>query len=680
MKWCIDDDRDVAKHENVLYMTKILELSLPSFKKLYKSFYLFLCIPGSLQAISSGQELKTCKSALLSSLKGQRPSHFKNCPVSQKLSMWLGILRKPEQYSPQELLTFMKENPHWPSQNRLSLKIEEVMVKKGTSGEIHAWFNLHSPQTPEGSMAYAKALLAHNKRVKSAKVIVSSWQTMDMSRQEEKKMLARFGHLLQEKNHLARLHLLLGKGEVDAARRLLSHVPVTSRKIADVRISFLKDHPKVLKKMQSLPSSLRKDEGLSYEKAKWHRNRKEFLEAAQILKATPSSRQFAAMEWKERNYIARELIGMRDYQAAYQVLKPHNLQPGTEDFANAEWLLGWLSLRFLANPEEALLHFKSLYDNVKGAVSKARGGYWMGRAYEAQNNFEKASNWYRKASPYKTIFYGQLATAKLREKPYPNLATTLKATTEEKKRFEAKDVVKAAHILKGLGREASSDLRVFLLHIADKTKSQSDQHLAVHLAHALDPQQVVWVAKKAGYQKPVLLKMAFPLLSIPQIKGSSLPEKAFVMAIIYQESRFLPAEKSHAGAMGLMQLMPATAAKEAKRLKIKHKESMLFTPHHNLKLGASHLGHLLNNFENSYVLSAAAYNAGPEPVTRWLEEIGDPRLGDVDIVDWIELIPWYETRNYVQRILEIVTVYRSLEGTPKKTLIDDLQRGYQKKR
>lgn len=325
-------------------------------------------------------------------------------------------------------------------------------------------------------------------------------------------------------------------------------------------------------------------------------------------------------------------------------------------------------------PDIALAHFKAVNDHVKGAISKAKSAYWIGRTYEHKGKNDLAAKFYTKAARYKTTYYGQLAAAKIKQNPFPTLSAAPCAQNEEKQRFAQNELVKAAHILKGLGNAADHELNKFLLQIADQAKTKGERELSVQLAQALSPENVVWVAKKAGYREPVLLKAAFPTYTIPR-KGQEIPETPLVMAVAYQESRFVPSALSSAGAMGLLQLLASTAAREAKRLGIPHKQNKLFDPQHNLVLGSAHLSHLLKDFMGSYILVFAAYNAGPTPISRWLQEYGDPRTDAVDIIDWIEMIPYYETRNYVMRVLENVTNYRSvLHANPKKTLVDDLKR------
>ncbi len=648
-------------------------MNIPLFKKLYKIFSLGLCLSPSLYAGSATQELKACKTALLAQLNEQKRLPAIGCPVGQQLVTWLGILREPKQFTPKELANFLDTHDHWPQHEKLCAKAEETIAKRGSPAEILAWFQKHPPQTSETAIIYAKTLSSNKQRDKAAQVIAAAWRTLDLSKAEESKILCGFGQLLQEKDHIARVRFLLWNENVADAKRMLTHVPISTRKIAEARMAFLGGKSDALQKMRALPPQALQDEGLIYEATKWHRKRGDFQDAAKLLIKTSSSPEHAQAWWKERNYIAREFIAMGEPRTAHDVIKKNGLQPGDEGFSDAKWLMGWLDLRYLNNHKEAREHFESLFANVEGAISKARGAYWVGRVYEAQGNNTMAHKWYKQGAHYKTTYYGQLSASKIGEKAYPILANASKASTEEKRRFEEKDLVKATYILKGLGSGASHELDKFLLQVSAKAKTKGERELAVQLAHSLSPKQVVWAAKKAGYAEPVLLRKAFPSYAIPK-RGQSTPEEAFVMAVIYQETRFDPTAQSSAGAMGLMQLMPATAAHEAKRLGIKHSKNMLFDAKHNIHLGSAHAARMLNNFNNSYILTAVAYNAGPHVAKRWVKELGDPRSGKIDVVDWVELIPYYETRNYVMRVLENVTNYRSLQGHPKQTLVHDLKR------
>jgi len=615
------------------------------------------------KSLSPEQELKACRPALLTQLNEKKRLTATGCPVGQKLILWLGILRKPEQFTATELIRFLDTHSHWPYYEKLCDQSESVINKKASAKEKLAWFEKHPPKTPEAVIVYANTLLSHKEKKKAEIVITKAWQTMEMTKTEEKKFLAQFGRFLSSKNHAARLHFLLWNENIDDAKRFLARVPAETRKAAELRISLLQGSSP-----QQTP--LIKEEGVLYETVKWHKKQKNWDEAAKILLHIPPSKGYAEQWWKLRSYVAREYIALKNYQKAYQILKKHNLEAGSESFADAEWLSGWLALRFLNNPLVAQHHFETFSKNVKAAISKARAFYWLGRTHEAKEDLALAKKWHKKAAQYKTTYYGQLSALKLGEKPYPVLHASPKVTAEEKKRFNQKDLVIAAHMLKGLGKGAAHELSKFLSPIATQAKTKGERELAVHLAHTLSPCDVVWVAKRAGSREPVLLKAAYPVCPLP--KKSGLPESALLLAIAYKESHFNPSAQSHKGATGLLQLMPKAAADAAKRLDIPHTEQKLFDPRHNLLLGSDHVSSLLDDFSHSYLLVTAAYNAGPTPVGRWLQNFGDPHI---DPVDWIELIPYSETRNYVQRVLENVTNYRSnLHGTPKKTLHDDFKK------
>lgn len=629
------------------------------------AFVILLMMGTPLVAYSPQQELKSCKTALLAQLNGKKRTNASGCPISQKLVLWLGISRKPEQFTPKELIRFLDAHSHWPFYGKLCEKSEDVIKKKGTPKEILAWFAKHPPTTPGAVIVYANTLLAHKQKKKADAVIVKAWQSMEMTKTEEKKFLAQFKSSLSAKHHTARLNFLLWEGNVESAKRLLVRVPAEVKKKANLRIALLAG-----KAPQHGVTF--KEEGILYETLKWHKKQKDWVTAAPILIQTSTSKAYAEKWWKLRSYVAREFIALQDYKKAYSILKKHNLEPGTEHFGEAEWLLGWLSLRFLNNPAVAQRHFETFGKNVKAALSKARAFYWLGRTHEAKADLALAKKWYTKAAQYKTTYYGQLGAIKVGAKPYPILHNAPKATAEEKKRFNQKDLVVAAHILKGLGKGATHELIKFLSPIGSQAKTKAERELAVQLAHTLSPSDVVWVAKRAGNREPVLLKAAYPICSLPKKKG--LPESALLLAIAYQESLFNPSAQSSKGAIGLLQLMPATAARTAKQLGIPHTHTKLFDPRHNLLLGSSHLASLLNDFNKSYLIAAAAYNAGSTPIDRWLQDLGSPHGGKLDVVDWIELIPYAETRNYVMRILENTTNYRSrLQGTPTRTLSHDLQ-------
>lgn len=578
--------------------------------------------------------------------------------VVHDLEIWGGILKDPDQYSVQTITQFLENHSHWPQYEKLCRKAEAVIAKKGSDAEILRWFHAHPPQTVEGIMGYAP-LLSQNE---AQALVIPAWETMEMTSLEEKKFLSHFQGFLSQKNHENRLNTLLWKDDIEGAKRFLPLVSPSIRSKAVLRIAFLQG-----KYPSHLPST--QDEGLLYEIVKYYKKNKKWTQAAKILTTTPSTPAYADRWWKERHYIARELIELKNYKKAYEVLKNHALEPGTKEFAEAQWMLGWISLQFLKKPGQAKEHFEALNNHVKAALSKSRAAYWLGRAHEFCKDYKKAAEWYRKGARYITTFYGQLSAHKVHAPPYPVLRSKPAATLEERRQFEQKDLVKAAHILKAKGPSAAFDLVKVLTCLATQATTQTERELIVELTHHLYPTSVVWIARKAGNQEPVLLKMAYPVCTLH--KKRKLPEKELLFSMAHKESDFNPQAVSPKGAIGLLQLMPPTAKLIAKELRIPHRDEKIFDPAHNLLLGATHVSTLLEDYEGSYVLVAAAYNAGGTPVDRWIKTFGHPH--ESDVITWIECIPYSETRNHVQRILENVTNYRSREGTPHRTIIDDLK-------
>ncbi len=643
-------------------------LTIPGFSSLHKVFSLIICLSTPLSATSHIQELKNCKDILVGHMKGKDVEKLRNCPISEKLSYWFGILKNPSQYSAKELIVFLDKHPHWPQHNALCRKAEETIAKGSSNKEIIAWFTKHPPETPVGIIGYGKALLANQQKAKAKEVATKAWHSVDFSRDEEAKFFSAFSSLLTSHDHAERLDFLLWNNHLAEAKRMLSRVPQNTQKLSQARIALLegKSEP------SNVSADLKKNEGYIFAKANKLKKNHQYEAAANLIMTAPISTKWADHWWNLQNYVARELIADRKYDKAYQLSIKHKLQPRTENYANARWIAGWLALQFLKKPDKAKIHFENLFAHVNSALSKSRAAYWMGRVFESTNQNDLARNWYSRAAKYNTTYYGQLAASKIQHQPHPKLEVKSSVTNAIRAKLQQNDLVKAAHILRGLGPDAKSYLSSFIRHIADKAESKSEREFAVELAHDIASFDVVWAARKAGLAEPITLKKAYPHHPLP--KGATPTEHALLMAITYQESRFDPSVKSHAGAIGLMQLMPQTARQEARKLGIPYKESKLYDPHHNIHLGSSHISSLLTRFDKSYILAIAAYNAGHAPVERWLQTFGDPRKGQIDIIDWVELIPYAETRNYVMRVLETITVYRSHEGIPKATLIHDLTR------
>ena len=607
-----------------------------------------------------------CKEALLKTIKGTAPAKTRNCKVTSKLTMWITLQGGAGNYSFEEITSFIKANPNWPNQSVLKRSAEEAITAQTPAQILVVWFQENSPRTTNGVMAYGNALKNLNKSKELKEFIKTAWVEKTFSKTKQKEFLKNFGHLLTQADHVHRLERLLWANETEQTQRLMPLIGSDHKKLAEARLAFKAG------KKSGVPKKFENHEGSLYDQARSLRKQGRYDEATSLIHKANHSPENAANWWQECHYIAREFIENKRYKDAFNLITKHKLTSG-EGFATAEWTAGWLSLRFLNDPTTALKHFKNLYKNVKSPISLSRAAYWLGRSYETLGKNQEAADWYKKASEYRTTYYGQLSAAKLKLAPYPELSHH--DTTTSNPEVLEHELAQALNLLAVIGKPAHQWTRPFAIKLAKEFEHDHDKHTLVSFVSEILPHETVWVTRTAGSEKHLEIRQGYPhLKGLP--KGAGLPEQALSHSIAYQESRFDPYAISSAGAMGLMQMMPQTAQITAKKIGVKHQKSQLTSdPKHNVMLGSHHLGHMLERFDNSYILAIAAYNAGHTPVERWLTTFGDPRTGEIDIVDWVELIPYKETRNYVQRVLENIGPYRSLlDGGVKETIIEDLQR------
>jgi len=355
--------------------------------------------------------------------------------------------------------------------------------------------------------------------------------------------------------------------------------------------------------------------------------------------------------WKEREIISRALIYKKKYELAYKIASKHGLKEGPE-YAEAEWMSGWIALSFLNDPILAKDHFENFYNNVGYPISLSRGAYWLGRSYDDINK-TLAKKWYSEATKFLSTYYGQLAHLKL----YPNESFELpeqsKVDEKFKKKFYENDLVKIVLLLDELDKDKYS--KHILRHLATTNISEGSEILAAELATSISRYDfAIQIAKLASYEKRFHNNFNYPLISTPKfINGRKIPESSFILSIIRQESEFDMTAHSHAGAKGLMQLMPYTAKVVAKQAKLPYSKSRLTAdPEYNINLGSHYIAGLILEYDGSYPFAIAAYNAGPKRVKYWKRINKNPQKKQINYVDWIEMIKFRETRNYVQRVLE----------------------------
>jgi soluble lytic murein transglycosylase len=584
---------------------------------------------------------------------------------------FLDYLRKGSGASFSDISSFLASHPNWPSQKLLQTRAEEA-VATASDAQLIPWFQAHPPVLPVAQLRLAQIWMQSGRRADGERLIRQAWINGDYSAIEEKFMLDRYRDVLRGEDNARRLDRLLWDRQTDEAKHMIKHVGPETAALAQARIGLAAMAPGVERLIARVPARMQSDPGLLYERMRWRRHKDLDDDAAGVLEHPPADLVRPEAWASERLIIARRLLDEGQATRAYRLASNSGLSSGPS-FAELEFLSGWIALRDLHQPATAYNHFVHLYHAVTLPISLARGAYWAARAADAMGNKSLASTWYETASPFVTTYYGQLAAAHLGATAATFKVSEPNPTAVETQAFEANELVRLVRDLAQIGD--TDDLGVFLKRITEEAKTPADYALTARLARAsARPDIAVFTAKRASYAGVTLMDEGYPVAALPP--GGNI-EAPLVLAMTRQESAFDNTAVSSAGAMGLMQLMPATANKVAQLLHLPFSRQRLTSDvAYNVTLGRAYLDSLVDNFAGSYVLAVAAYNAGPGRVNQWIADHGDPRSANVDPVDWIERIPYTETRNYVQRVLENLQVYRFRLGSslPTLSLAKDLKR------
>ena len=602
-------------------------------------------------------------------------------PVARNLLLWR-IAISDARATFFDLDMALTELEGWPQYSTIQ---REAEFKIGTSGLtspfINGWFQQHAPLSGEGKIAYGEALLAIGERDAAIEQIRDGWQNHTFRLYRQREILAAHRGLLTQEDHQARVDMLLWNDQRSAARAILGELDSGWRRLANARILLAGRSGGVNAAVDAVPASLRTHPGLIYERARWRRRANlddGALEMLRMLPAEYPSQTALEDMWQERRLAILNLVRDRDYVTAYQLAASNGMSSGA-DFADAEFVAGWLALQYLGEPEPALVHFTRLVSGVSYPVSVSRGRYWQGRAAEAAGNADAAREFYDLAAVHSTTFYGQLAIVR-NATGTPMLSLPLQPVPDDadRVRFESRPVTRALRLLAELGEDYY--FRVFSYHLDDELESAAESALLAELANDyLNVRQAVRASKAASYRWNILPDTSYPVIELPDVAYNETPEPALAHGIIRQETEFDPRAVSGAGARGMMQMMPATARQTARQLGVTYRFDWLtYDADYNMQLGQRHLQEVINDFDGSYIISLAAYNAGGHRANRWLDDYGDPRAAGLDPIDWIESIPFSETRNYVQRVIENVQVYRYRlnDNQPVPLMIEqDINRG-----
>jgi soluble lytic murein transglycosylase len=598
-----------------------------------------------------------------------------NDRAARKTATWMLIDAAGESMSFYEVDQARRELMAWPRAFRRQAAAEKLVESSGKSPkQIIDWFDGLEPTTAQGAMALAQAYRNSGQSAAAAELIRRWWRTKSFELNVQRTMQARFGDVLTQDDHVARADILLCGSQGPAARDLIPLLPPEQQQAAFARLALRADASNANELANALPAELAQSPGVAFERAAYlRRHGLTELATAQLPffpKAIHTSEQ-ADRVWEERRQMVLAELRLGDSKAAYAAAADSGFTFGVPA-AEAEFYAGWIALTRLKDPQRAARHFAVIDRVGTSPITRARALYWQGRAAEARGDRAGAESFYAAGAQHQTTFYGQLSAEKLGQRLV--LGDDPPLTAGDRARFEASDIVQGARLLHDEGQRDT--FRSFVLALDDVLPTASDQALLIDLVRGYGEQDTsMKIARGAAQRGFVLPQRAYPFRTPPQVIGA--PEPALVLAITRQESGFDPLVRSGVGARGMMQLMPATAAIIARRNGMDYSPARLDEPDYNMRLGSTFLGQLVNQFSGSYVMAVAGYNAGPGRPTAWSGYCGDPRGGGTDPIDFIECIPFSETRNYVMRVLEGMQVYRAKlnGGSAPVTLSADLARG-----
>lgn len=579
-------------------------------------------------------------------------------PLAAKLYEWLIYTKGHGDFDFVRITQFMKNNPDLPWQGTMTLNAEKVLDSNVPDHAILDWFSTNDPKTSDGVVAYLEALRRKGDLSTMKTVAREWWKTaMLLTPESQSEFYAHYGRLLDPQSNIKRWNGLLFGGYYTNARIMTQLLPAGYKELTEARIALSEQLNGVDGLIEKVPHRLSRDPGLMFERLRWRRRAGHDFGAIKMLHDAPPVETIpnAGDWWGERHILARRFIENKQYDSAYELVSKH-IQKNGFPFAQAEFLAGWLALEHVKKPVKAFEHFEALYYKTKTPISKSRGAYWAGKASLAMGHKEIADQWFRVAARYPTAFYGQMALERLKQQEHITGATPPIVMPETRAYFERNDLVQISRLL--YKANMRNETGAFLEALGRKTDNSEQYALVAELAHDLGQwHRALGLAKKGLNKGIFMMDYAYPTM-LSSMQRVDI-EWALVHAIIRQESAFDVRAQSHAGAQGLMQLMPATAKETARKIGVGYRKGWLGSrPDYNILLGSKYLEQMLDRYDGAYVLAIAAYNGGPGRVDRWLEEFGDPRKREIDYINWIETIPVYETRNYVQRVLEATYIYR----------------------
>lgn len=618
--------------------------------------------PMTAHAQSTAQEMSDKDLQKTISLLSQRQD-----PLVRKLLVWLYATESKLPMPAPDLISFAHNNPTWPRQHVLRDKIEANMDGTVSNADILLWFKSNPPRTYKGIKTYISALAARGQHEQARAALIQFWPAARLQRKEVQSMVGMYDRYFTAHDHAQRIDRLIWDGRYADVDVMLSFAGPVARSTGAARLALAQGDKNASTLVSALAPALQNSEGVAFERMRWRRKRGMDTGALEMLALRPKNTAQGEAWWGELNILARRAIESGEYKTAYNIISRHGLSAGS-GYAQAEWLLGWLSLRFMKDPAKAYGHFSGLHDKVQAAISKSRAAYWSARAASAMNNKQLADEWHKKSALYISTYYGQMSHTALFGPAKPGTLRDPTVLPDKLQSFEKDERVRVVKLLHRA--ELTDFIDTFLARLLADAQSEADYLLIAKLARETGRFYYAVQANKDIQQK---LGRFLPVEGYPSLPSLPLatPEKSFVHAIIHRESMFNTNAQSPVGARGLMQLMPGTARDVSRKVGQTYAiEKLTRDPRYNITLGSTYLHDMTQRFGGFYPMAMAAYNAGPGRVDQWIKTFGDPRKGEIDVVDWVELIPIYETRNYIQRVTESYNMYRLRFGENTVVITD----------
>lgn len=604
-------------------------------------------------------------------------------PALIKTVEWFYLRRNPRDAGYNRLMAFVKENPNWPQVSKIEAAAEAQLLLNGTPIDVIAkHFPHRKVVSTRGWLARARYALAKGDKKTAKARLMKAWLNPVLDKEGEAYAARAFKSLLTKRDHMARMERMILAQKTTSAVRVAKRISNAHVHAAKVARNLIKVQKGSLSSYSKLSKSFRKSIAMRYAVARYHRKKKNRTKALKMLLALPkdTSRHLDHEQWwVEKRLIARYLLGAayrKHWPKAYRLTSSHGFSSG-KHHSEGEFLSGWIALRKLGQAPIALGHFQKMAKGAKTRTQRSRAYYWMARSYLELGNAAAADRAFRKSAESPTLFYGQLSREALGlgRKPIP--VRSAKITPAARKAARNNELVRSFRLL--VKAKADRYWYGWLWAMAGEFKTVAELSAVAEIVKKdAGLTASVRFAKRAGSRGVDIDDWGYPVGALPKWRKIGKPvEKALVYGLSRQESEFHARAKSHAGARGLMQIMPSTGRLIARQYKLRYSVKKLTAdPTYNVTLGAAHLGDLIDNFNGSYILTFVGYNAGPRRAFDWMKDNGDPRMKHVDAVDWVESIPFTETRKYVQKVLQNIHVYRSRLGARKHYgMTADLKRG-----